>query len=115
LPSTGTYCWAGRRDWSMPQSDAGLLGVALGERVAPHPLGRLVVLALDVLLQPRALHTPLAAAPDLDGGQLAAAHHVVDLRVRHVELGGDVGQEQEPRLHGDSLVWLRSLQFAIIR
>ena len=38
----------------------------------------------------------------LDGGQLAAAHHVVDLRIRDVESFGDVGHQQEPGFHSET-------------
>ena len=42
------------------------------------------------------------AAADLDGGQFTAADHVVDLRVRDVQLGRHIGQQHEPGLHAVS-------------
>src|SRR5258706_922675 len=88
--------------------------VPLDQGVGAHPLRRLGVLALDVLLELAPLDAPLAAPAHLDRGQLPAAYHVVHLRGRHVQLLGDVGHEQESRLHRLSLPsfasrWLRRL------
>src|SRR5689334_16692751 len=79
------------------------VGFALVQGVVAHPRGCFLVPCLDVFLELGALDAPLTAPTDLDRGQFAAADHVVDLRVRDVELGRYVGQQQESRLHSLSL------------
>src|SRR5918998_667491 len=103
----------GRVDGQWLCGSARLLGVPVAERISADPLGGLRVLPLDVLLQACALDAPLPPAADLDRGQFPATHHVVDLRVRDVELGSHVGEQQESRLHGsNSQGWHRLLEFA---
>src|SRR5699024_8237604 len=55
------------------------------------------VLLADVALQFLGLDTPLAAAANADGGQLAAPYECVRLAVRDVQDLGDVCQREEPR------------------
>jgi hypothetical protein len=60
------------------------------ERVIPGPSLGLVVEPLDVGLELALVDPPDAAAPDLDGGELARPDERVDLGDAHAQVGGDV-------------------------
>lgn len=62
------------------------------------PLLGLPVKALDVLLELLTIHSPHAAAPDLDGGKGPRAHKGISLGDAHVQVGRDLLQRQETRL-----------------
>ena len=58
---------------------------------------RVVVQALDVVLQLARLDPPLSATADLHGGQVAGADERVRLRGGDAQLVGDVGEGEEAR------------------
>src|SRR5258706_9855460 len=102
----------GRGSVRVPGSVRGVdLVLAAGQRVVLHPVGRLRVLALDVLLKPVSLDAPLPAPTYLDRGQLAAADHVVHLGQGYRQLLRDLGHLHEPAGHSLSLPSIASVRW----
>ena len=71
------------------------VGLGVHERVLVDEGPGLGVHPLDELLELGRLHPPLAAAADLDRGQVASSHQGIDLGARGVQDLGDVGEREE--------------------
>jgi len=72
-------------------------GTGSAERVLRDEVGRVVVQALDVLLQLARLDPPLTATTDLHRRQVAGADQGVRLRRGDAQLVGDIGEGEEAR------------------